>query len=110
METLKKLERNGVYLKYEDVERLCRKYHIAELSVFGSSIRDDFNDDSDVDILVTYESYEPGFILSLFDEMDLENEFSTLLNRDVDICDKKGLTNPFRREDILASSEVVYFV
>ena len=49
MDTLKKLERNGVFLRYEDVVRICQKYKIVEMSVFGSSIRDDFKEDSDVD-------------------------------------------------------------
>ena len=107
MDTLKKLERNGVHLKYEDVVRLCEKYMIEELSIFGSSIREDFSESSDVDILITYKP-EAEFKVTLFDEMDLEDEFARLTNRDVDICDKDCLNNPLRREDILASSEVVY--
>ena len=107
MDTLKKLEKNGLHLRYEDVVRLCEKYMIEELSIFGSSLRDDFSECSDVDILITYKP-EAEFKISLFDEMELEDEFARLLNRDVDICDKECLKNPFRREDIMTSSEVVY--
>ena len=104
-ETLKKLARNGVFLKYKDIVRLCEKYHINELSIFGSSIRDDFNEDSDVDLLI---SYKPKAKISLFDESGLWYEFSTLINREVDLVDIRGLKNPIRREDILATREIVY--
>ena len=105
METLKKLEENGVHLTYEEIVQLCDKYHIEELSIFGSSIRDDFTDDSDIDVLV---AYKPKAKVSLFDEVDLMNELSNLIKRTVDICDIRGLKNPIRREEILSTREVVY--
>ena len=107
MDNLKKLERNGVHLEYDDIARLCEKYMISELSVFGSSIRDDFTADSDVDILITYKP-EAEFVISLFDEIALQGEIQKLLNREVDLCDKDCLTNPIRRKYILSTSEVIY--
>src|SRR5206468_1793037 len=35
---------------------LCRRYHVRELSIFGSALRDDFRDDSDLDLLVDFEA------------------------------------------------------
>jgi predicted nucleotidyltransferase len=81
METLEKLHKNGIFLEYRDIISLFKKYGIKELSIFGSSIREDFNQNSDVDILV---SFEKSANTSLFDLMDLENDFSELLNRKVD--------------------------
>jgi len=105
METLEKLKENGVHLKYDEVAQLCDKYHIEELSICGSSIRDDFTDKSDIDILV---AYKPKAKISLFDEVDLMNEFSNLIKRSVDICDIRSLKNPIRREEILSTREVVF--
>jgi predicted nucleotidyltransferase len=75
------------------------------LSVFGSSIRDDFTHNSDIDILV---SFNPNSEITLFDIIELENEFSKLLNRDVDIVEKESLKNPIRRERILSTREIIY--
>ncbi|MCL1864820.1 MAG: nucleotidyltransferase domain-containing protein [Spirochaetes bacterium] len=55
METIEKLQKKGIFLKLDDVVLLCKKYHIVELSIFGSSIRDDFTQKSDVDILVSFD-------------------------------------------------------
>jgi predicted nucleotidyltransferase len=75
------------------------------LSIFGSSIRDDFTKNSDIDILV---SFNKNSRITLFDIMNLENEFSLLLNRKVDIVEKEALKNPIRKDKILSSREVIY--
>jgi len=105
-ETLKKLAKNGVHLNYNDVVKICKKYHISELSIFGSAIRDDFKEDSDVDILVVWENYRKKN--NRWDFVTIVDDFSELLDREVDVVDKDGLKNPIRRADILANSEIVY--
>ena len=41
---------------------LCRRHHICRLSLFGSVLRPDFQEDSDIDILVEFETgHTPGF-------------------------------------------------
>ena len=105
MSALEKLRKNGIILKYEDIADLCQKYQVKELYLFGSAIREDFNEESDVDILI---SYKPEAKVSLFEEVDLCNEISELIQRDVDIVDIEGLRNPIRREEILSTREIVY--
>lgn len=105
METMEKLQKNGIFLNYDDVVYLCKKYDINELSVFGSSIRDDFTKNSDIDILV---SFDENSGTTLFDIMDLEREFSLLLNRKVDVVEREALKNPIRKNKILSSREIIY--
>jgi predicted nucleotidyltransferase len=105
MDTIEKLQRNGIFLNYNDVIYLCKKYYIIELSIFGSSIRDDFTQDSDVDILV---SFEHNSKITLFDIIELEKELSQLLNREVDIVEKESLKNPIRKNRILSTREIIY--
>ena len=105
MTTIDKLKKNGIYLDLNDVQRVCKKYHIIELAVFGSSLRDDFNKDSDIDLLV---SIKKKAKISLFDIMDAEEEFSQLLKREVQIVEKEGLKNRRRSKRILSTSELIY--
>ena len=105
METIAKLQKNGIFLDYNDVIRLCTKYCITELSIFGSSIRDDCAQNSDVDILV---SFDQSSQITLFDIIELEKEFSILLNREVDIVEKESLKNPIRKNKILSTREIIY--
>jgi predicted nucleotidyltransferase len=105
METMEKLQRNGIFLNYDDIVHICEKYRINELSIFGSSIRDSFTQNSDVDILV---SFNKNSEITLFDIMDLEEEFSQLIKRDVDIVEMEALKNPIRKNTILSTREVIY--
>ena len=105
IDTIEKLNKNGIFLNYDDIAHLCRKYHVNELSIFGSSIRKDFTQNSDVDILVSFGSNPE---ISLFDLMDLEDEFSKLLKRDVDIVEIESLRNPIRKNKILSTREIIY--
>jgi predicted nucleotidyltransferase len=105
MDTMEKLRRNGIFLNYDDIENICKKYYINELSIFGSSIRNDFNEDSDIDILV---SFSKNSNIDLFDIMNLEKEFSQLLKREVDIVEKEALKNPIRKTRILSTREIIY--
>jgi predicted nucleotidyltransferase len=105
VETIEKLQKNGIFLNYSDVIRLCKKYFIIELSIFGSSIRNDFTLNSDVDVLV---SFEKNSGITLFDIMELENEFSRIINKKVDIVEKESLKNPIRKDKILSTREIIY--
>jgi predicted nucleotidyltransferase len=105
MNTIEKLKKNGIFIAYNDIENLCKKYYIVELAIFGSSIRDDFTQNSDIDILVSFESNSN---ITLFDIMELEKEFSQLLNREVDIVEKESLKNPIRKRRILSTREIIY--
>lgn len=83
----------------------CRQHHISELAVFGSVLRDDFRPGSDVDVLVTF---SPEAKPSLMDLAIMQQELAGLLGREVDLVEKPGLRNPFRRREILRTMEVVY--
>lgn len=84
---------------------LCRRWKITELAVFGSAIRADFAPHSDVDILVTF---EPDAGWSLLDLVTLQQELSALFGRRVDVVEKAGLRNPYRRAAILESKRTLY--
>ncbi|MCL2809112.1 MAG: nucleotidyltransferase domain-containing protein [Treponema sp.] len=105
MKIMEKLQQNGIFFNYNDVIELCKKYYIVELSIFGSSIRDDFSQNSDVDILV---SFEQNSKITLFEIIEMEREFSNLLNKKVDVVEKESLKNPIRKERILSTREIIY--
>ena len=92
-------------ISYRDIENVCQRWKIEEMALFGSVLRDDFDQESDVDILV---AFQPQHGWSLFDLMDLQFELETLFNRSVDILQKKELINPHRRQEILRTHQLIY--
>lgn len=83
----------------------CERWKVAELALFGSALRDDFRPDSDIDVLVSFANDAPW---SMFDFATMIDELSDIFGRDVDLVEKDGLRNPFRRHAILSSREILY--
>ena len=87
------------------IDEFCRKWRVKELSIFGSALRDDFRPDSDVDVLVELEDDAPS---DAFGWVDMIDELEAILGRKVDLVDKAGLRNPFRRHAILHTREIIH--
>lgn len=87
------------------IEQFCRKWKITKLAVFGSALRDDFEADSDLDVLVTFAESASW---SVFDHSRMSEELTALVGRPVDIIELGDLNNPFRRQQILESNSIVY--
>jgi uncharacterized protein len=86
-----------------NLENLCQRYHIQKLALFGSILRDDFNADSDLDLLVEFEpEYTPGFGF-----IDLQDELSQLFKRKVDLNTPQCLSRYFR-DRVLAEAQTLY--
>ncbi|WP_204140277.1 nucleotidyltransferase family protein [Halomicronema sp. CCY15110] len=91
-----------------DLSAFCQRWQVAELSLFGSVLRDDFSENSDVDVLVTY---LPTAQRGLFEKIQMKEELETLLHRQVDLVSKKAIAqsrNWLRRRHILDAAQVVY--
>jgi hypothetical protein len=87
------------------IAEFCKRWSIAEFSVFGSVLRDDFRPDSDIDVLV---SIDPKAHIGLFELVDMKIELQEMFKRPVDLVEKEGLRNPYRRTEILRTAKVIY--
>ncbi len=91
------------------IEAFCRKWRITELSLFGSVLRpDEFRDDSDVDVLVTFDE---DAAWTLFDLVEMQDELKAIVGRDVDLVEKIAVErspNYIRRRHILENQRTFY--
>ncbi len=86
----------------EQIARLCRRYDVRSLKVFGSVARREAEPGSDVDLLVSFS--RPVGLLHL---VRLERELSDVLGVPVDLVTEKALS-PYIRARVLADAKVVY--
>lgn len=91
-----------------EIVAFCRRYKIRELALFGSVLRPDFTQESDVDVLI---DFEPGAdeTLTLIDLAGMQLELSNLLQRQADLVLREGL-KPLIKDEVLNSLQVVYAV
>jgi predicted nucleotidyltransferase len=95
-------------LSEQQIEQFCRRWQIAELSLFGSVLREDFRPDSDLDVMVTF---TPEARWSLFDHIQMQKELSQLVGRRIDIVTRRAIEqsqNWMRQKAILESAQLVY--
>lgn len=88
----------------DQIAEICRRYGIAELSVFGSTARGEDRSDSDVDLL--YVS-APDSTDSLWELWELRDELEQLLGRKVDLV-PKGSLHWVIRDRVLSEARPVY--
>jgi uncharacterized protein len=93
----------------QDIASFCQRWQVTELALFGSILRQDFNEQaSDVDLLV---SFIPGYSWSFDDAFEMRESLSRLFQRPVDLISKASIeqsTNWIRKQDILSSAKVIY--
>jgi len=91
-----------------DIDRVklavfCRKHHIRRLWLFGSALREDFSEDSDVDVLYEFEDGKtPG--LGIF---RIEDELTEVIGRKVDFVSKRFVDWKIRKHPSF-KPELVY--
>jgi len=68
-------------------KEILKKYRIKSISLFGSYVRNEQKEESDVDFLV---DFEEG--VTLFDFVELQDSLSELLAKKVSIVSKRGLS------------------
>jgi predicted nucleotidyltransferase len=97
--------RNNLPIPTDGLEEFCLRNRIRKLALFGSVLRPDFGPESDVDVLVEFESdARVGF----FELYDLEQELSRILGgRKVDLRTPEDLSRYFR-EEVVAQAQVEY--
>jgi uncharacterized protein len=78
---------------------------LSSLPCLAGVLRDDFRPDSDVDVLVTYES---SHRLTLSHLLSMQEEIEDLFHRSIDLVENKQLKNPYRRSNILKTHRVIY--
>ena len=89
----------------EEIAKLCREYQVIELSVFGSVVRDDFDQKkSDIYFLVDFRA---DATLDLIGYFDLENKLSSLVKRNVDLVSKQSM-RPHWRDEIVPNAKMIY--
>jgi uncharacterized protein len=102
------ISRHGITLPMDRIADFCLQWKIRELALFGSFLRDDFGDQSDIDLLI---DPRPGVIWTLTDLLAMEEEMAHLLDRKVELVERTAVEqshNYIRRRHILATAVPIY--
>ena len=92
--------------KIDTIQQLCKHHKVDELYLFGSYTTGKTHEDSDIDFLVTFGNVD---LLNYFDNyIDLKIKLEKLLGKPVDLVENKTIQNPFLKESIDQSRQLIY--
>jgi predicted nucleotidyltransferase len=85
------------------LENLCQAYRVKRLAVFGSVLSGEDTSESDLDLLVEFES--PRTLGLRF--FRFERELSAIFGHKVDL-NTPGFLSPYFRDEVVASAKNIY--
>lgn len=90
----------------DDLKILCKIYNVEKMYLFGSVLNSNFNNKSDIDVLVRFKSIE---LLKYFDNyMNFKENLEKLFGREVDLIEEQTLRNPILINSINKSKTLIY--
>ncbi len=97
----------AIDLPYEEITKFCQRWNVEQFYLFGSVLRPDFNQDSDIDVMVKFlpEARIGWKIVTMNDELE------KIFHRRVYLVTKDGIEeseNWVRRQNILDSITLIY--
>ena len=88
------------------IRDLCSKHKVARLFVFGSVLSERFKKESDIDFIVDFHN------IDLYDYadnyFDLKFSLEKIFKRNVDLLEDKAISNPYLRQSIDSSKQLIY--
>lgn len=90
----------------EKIKALCTKHNVTKLFVFGSVLTDKFRKNSDIDFVVDFSGVD---IYNYADNyFDFKVSLEKLLRRPVDLLEDKAINNPYLRQSIEETKQLIY--
>ena len=90
----------------QKITALCKKYKVNKLFVFGSILTNRFNDNSDVDLVVSFNKAE---VNDYFDNyFDFKYSLEELFGREVDLLEEQTIKNPYLKKNVDATKALIY--
>jgi predicted nucleotidyltransferase len=85
---------------------LCVIHRVGKLYLFGSALTNQFNESSDIDLLVQFNQID---LLEYFDNyMDFKEQLEALFGRSVDLVENQAIKNPIFRRIIDREKQLIY--
>ena len=89
-----------------DIIKLCKAHKVKNLYAFGSVLTDNFNNESDIDLIVDFsniavEDYADNYF-------DFKFSLQDILKRPIDLLEEKALKNPYFRQSVYQNRKLVY--
>jgi uncharacterized protein len=97
---------NIVEQNIDIVRDLCTKHKVSRLFVFGSALKNKLSKNSDIDLIVNFGDIDVYDYADNY--FDLKFSLEKLFQRNVDLLEDKAINNPYLRQSIDSTKQLIY--
>lgn len=92
--------------KISAVKKLCKKYKVKSLSIFGSAVKGDFTEESDIDFAIDFNENDPTKYTDLY--FEFKDSLEHLFKREIDLVELRGIKNSFFKKELEETKVMIY--
>jgi len=92
--------------KIDELKKLCTLYKVNSMYAFGSVCTNRFNDNSDIDLLISFENLSIEQYTDNY--FELHYKLQDLFNRKIDLLTDKSLSNPYFIKGMEQTKQLIY--
>ena len=89
-----------------DIDKLCKKHKVKNLYVFGSALTEKFNEKSDIDLIVDFDSVDLNNYADNY--FDLKFSLQNIFQRTIDLLEEQAIKNPYFKKVVHSQRQLVY--
>lgn len=95
------------FIKYNDqISQLCKKHKVKTLYAFGSVLTEQFNKQSDIDLIVDFKKIPiEDYIENYY---NFKFSLQSALKREIDLLEDTAIKNPFFRRVVTEQKQLIY--
>jgi predicted nucleotidyltransferase len=97
---------NPLKANSDAIKSLCENHKVEKLYAFGSILTSAFNEESDVDFLVEFK--QDSIVDFASNYFELKFALEDLLERKVDLIEYSAIRNPYFKEEVDETRELIY--
>jgi len=90
----------------KQIDELCASHKVKSLYAFGSILTSSFNITSDIDLIVDFNNVAVNDYAENY--FDLKFSLQTLFSRPVDLLEEQAIKNPYFKQVVNQTKELVY--
>jgi predicted nucleotidyltransferase len=96
-----------IEINIDKIKQLCSNYKVKNLYLFGSALRRDFNNSSDIDLLL---SFLDGISIKEYTDnfFELHYKLEEIFGRQIDLITERSLSNKFFIDEVNNSKQLIY--
>jgi len=88
------------------IRQLCENHKVGRLHAFGSVLTERFSEESDVDLVVDFDGRASEDYFNNY--FDFKYSLEDVLKRKVDLLEEQAIRNPYLRQSIDRSKQLIF--